>query len=185
MGMDLTSQHAENLYRNLSGFNLELDKVVRDGNCFFKSVARQISAYLKGDNRQTEEHFRSLGIGKCEEETTAKLRHLFVNKVTENITDYENWMTAGSNNLETVAKFKESGFLPVKWVTFVQVPLPNSCGSQSLLLQLFQVRQPSHFYLTSSQLTHPCILYMITPHLGTTMLRKVDKNIPVFSLDVA
>lgn len=52
MGMDLTSQHAENLYRNLSGFNLELDKVVRDGNCFFKSVARQISAYLKGDNRQ-------------------------------------------------------------------------------------------------------------------------------------
>ena len=32
MGMNLTSQHAENWYRNLSGFYLELDKVVRDGN---------------------------------------------------------------------------------------------------------------------------------------------------------
>ena len=112
--MDLTSQHAENLHRNLSGFNLELDKVRRDGNCFLKSVARQIPTYLKGDNRRTEEHFRSLGIGECEEENTAQLRKLFVNEVTENISDYENWMTAGSNNLETVAKFKESGFLPVK-----------------------------------------------------------------------
>ena len=45
MGMDLTSQHAENLHRNLSGFNLELDKVLRDGNCFFRSVARQIPTY--------------------------------------------------------------------------------------------------------------------------------------------
>ena len=110
IGMDLTSQHAENLHRNLSGFNLELDKVRRDGNCFFKSVARQIPTYLKGDNRRTEEHFRSLGIGEWEEENTVQLRKLFVNEVTENISDYENWMTAGSNNLETVAKFKESGF---------------------------------------------------------------------------
>lgn len=45
IGMDLTSQHAENLHRNLSGFHLELDKVARDDNCFFKSVARQIPAY--------------------------------------------------------------------------------------------------------------------------------------------
>ena len=36
LGMDLTSQHAEKLHRNLSGFNLELDKAIRDGNCFFK-----------------------------------------------------------------------------------------------------------------------------------------------------
>ena len=110
MGMDLTSQHALNLYRNLSSFNLELDNVVRDGNCFSKSVARQISTYLKGDNRRTEEHLKTIGIGKCEEENTAKLQQLFVKEVTENISDYENWMTAGSNNLDTVAKFKECGF---------------------------------------------------------------------------
>ena len=74
MGMDLTSQQAENLHRNLSGFNLKLDKVIRDGNFFFKSVARQIPTYLKGENRRTEEHFRSLGIGEHGEGNTAKLR---------------------------------------------------------------------------------------------------------------
>ena len=47
MGMDLTSQHAENLHRNLSGFNLELNKVIMHANSIFlKSVARQISKYL-------------------------------------------------------------------------------------------------------------------------------------------
>lgn len=47
MGMDLTSHHAENLHRNLSGFNLELNKVILHANSIFlKSVARQISKYL-------------------------------------------------------------------------------------------------------------------------------------------
>ena len=73
IGMDLTSQHAENMHRNLSGFNLELDEVIRDGNCFFKSVARQMPTYLTGDSIQTAEHFRAISIGKCEEENTAKL----------------------------------------------------------------------------------------------------------------
>ena len=33
---DLTAQHMDNLIRNLSGFNLEVDKIERDGNCFFR-----------------------------------------------------------------------------------------------------------------------------------------------------
>ena len=175
MGMDLTSQHAENLHRNLSGFNLELDKVLRDGNCFFKSVARQIPTYLKGGNRLTEEHFRSLGIGKCEEENTAKLRQLFVNEVTENISDDENWLTAGSNNLETVAKFKESVFfasevgdlcasataklLRIPIIVVAAFPTPPTIP---FLPDIFSTDTPMY------------ILHMITPGLGTTMLRKVS-----------
>ncbi|CAH3166877.1 unnamed protein product [Pocillopora meandrina] len=34
---NLTAQHMDNLIRNLSGFNLEVDKIERDGNCFFQS----------------------------------------------------------------------------------------------------------------------------------------------------
>lgn len=110
MGMDMTSQHAENLKRNLSGLNLELDKVAGDGNCYFRAVVRHLPKYLTGNKEQLEQHCLSLGFGKNEEENTAKLRQLFVNEVTEHIGDYESWMTAGINNLEMVSKFSQSGF---------------------------------------------------------------------------
>ena len=46
MGIDLTPQHSDNLARNLAGLNLTVDKVIRDGNCFFRAVARQLGKYL-------------------------------------------------------------------------------------------------------------------------------------------
>ena len=41
--LDLITQHMENLIRNLSGFNLEVDKIERDGNCFFSEQASHSS----------------------------------------------------------------------------------------------------------------------------------------------
>ena len=35
--LDLTAQHMDYLMRNLSGFNLEVDKIAKNGNCFFQS----------------------------------------------------------------------------------------------------------------------------------------------------
>ena len=35
LGLDLTAQHRDNLVRNLSGLNLEVARIERDGNCFF------------------------------------------------------------------------------------------------------------------------------------------------------
>lgn len=110
MGMDMTSQHAENLQRNLSGLNLELDKVAEDGNCYFRAVVRQLPKYLTGNKEPLEQHCLSLGFGKNKEENTAKLRQLFVKEVTEHISYYKSWMTAGINNLEMVSKFNQSGF---------------------------------------------------------------------------
>ena len=174
IGMDLTSQHAENLHRNLSGFNLELDEVIRDGNCFFKAVARQIPTYLTGNSIRTAEHLRAIGIGKCEEENTAKLRQLFVNEVTENINVYENWMTAGSNNLETVAKFKESVFfasevgdlcasataklwrIPIIIVTALPTPptipfLPDIFSSDTPIYIAYDHSGPGHYDATKGK----------------------------------
>ena len=37
--LDLTAQHMDNLMRNLSGFNLEVDKIAKNGNCFFRALS--------------------------------------------------------------------------------------------------------------------------------------------------
>lgn len=174
MGVDLTFQRAENLHRNLSGFNLELDKVSKDGNCFFRAVAKQLPKYSSGNKTQAEEHCRSLGIGNCEEENTAKLRQLFVNEVTENINEYENWMTASPNNLETVAKFKESGFfasevgdlcasatakllrIPIIVVTALPTPptipfLPNVFATDTPIYVAYDHSGPGHYDATKGR----------------------------------
>ena len=43
--LDLTAQHMDNLIGNLSGFILKVDKIERDGNCFFRAVASQLDRY--------------------------------------------------------------------------------------------------------------------------------------------
>lgn len=68
MGIDLTPQHSDNLARNLAGLNLTVDKVIRDGNCFFRAVARQLGKYLILHSEQMKGHYTSLGLGKSEKE---------------------------------------------------------------------------------------------------------------------
>ena len=62
--LDLTAQHMDNLIRNLSGFNLEVDKIERDGNCFFRAVASQLNRHLREYREHIEEHCTSLGLEK-------------------------------------------------------------------------------------------------------------------------
>ena len=38
--LDLTAQHMDNLMRNLSGFNLEVDKIAKNGNFFSEQLPR-------------------------------------------------------------------------------------------------------------------------------------------------
>ena len=110
IGLDLTDQRNDNLERNLSGFNLVLDKCARDGNCFFTAVSRQLRKHLNFFRDQLEDHCTLLGIGaESEEEDSRILRKLFVKEVLENIDDYKNWMTS-SNYLEEVKKFYQDDY---------------------------------------------------------------------------
>ena len=109
IGLDLTNQHSDNLKRNLSSLSLGLDEVARDGNCFFRAVARQLGKHLLLYREQIEAHCTLLGLGRSEEEDTGKLRKLFIKEVSENIDDYKDWMT-GNNHLEEIDKFNQDGY---------------------------------------------------------------------------
>ena len=98
--LDLTAQHMDNLIRNLSGFNLEVDKIERDGNCFFKAVASQLNRHSREYREHIEDHCTSLGFGISEVFDTRRLRELFVKKS----------LTTSVNGLEDVYKFSQDGF---------------------------------------------------------------------------
>ncbi|CAH3165856.1 unnamed protein product [Pocillopora meandrina] len=108
--LDLTAQHMDNLKRNLSGFNLEVDKIERDGNCFFRAVASQLNRHLREYKEHIEGHCASLGLGISEAFDTRRLRELFVKEVSDNIEEHRDWMTTGVNGLEKVYKFSQDGF---------------------------------------------------------------------------
>ena len=100
--LDLTTQHMDNLIRNLSGFNVEVDKIERDGNYFFRAVASQdsqLNRHLREYREDIEEHCTSLGLGNNEAFDTRRLRELFVKEVSNNIEEYKDWMTTDVNGL--------------------------------------------------------------------------------------
>ena len=112
MGVGLTSQlHTrDNLMRNLSSHNLVVDEVVGDGNCFFRAVARQLCKHITRYKETVGEHCTSLGLGRCEEEDTGKLRQLFVMELRGNIDEYKKCMTSGSDMLKEIGKFEVNGY---------------------------------------------------------------------------
>lgn len=97
MELNLTPQHKDNLLRNLTGFNLQLDPINKDGNCFFRATARQLQKHLQRSDLQNLQHISSLGLGINEERDTENLRLLFVREVTENLDEYREWMSCSSN----------------------------------------------------------------------------------------
>ena len=76
--LDLTAM--DNLIGNLSGFNLEVDKIERDGHCFFRAVASQLNRHSREYREHIEEHCTSLGLGISEAFDTRRLRELFMKK---------------------------------------------------------------------------------------------------------
>ncbi|CAH3165526.1 unnamed protein product [Porites lobata] len=108
MELNLTPQHKDNLLRNLTGFNLQLDPINKDGNCFFRATARQLKKHLQRSDLQNLQHISSLGIGINEERDTENLRLLFVREVTENLDEYREWMSC-SSNVREIERFKTDG----------------------------------------------------------------------------
>ena len=76
--LDLTAM--DNLIGNLSGFNLEVDKIERDGHCFFRAVASQLNRHSRECREHIEKHCISLGLGISEAFDTRRLRELFMKK---------------------------------------------------------------------------------------------------------
>ena len=70
------------LNRNLAAFDLEIEGVIGDGDCAFRSLAKQIVKVSTGDIK-FREHVESLGLLKSEDEDTYQLRQLFVDKLEE------------------------------------------------------------------------------------------------------
>ena len=108
MELNLTPQHKDNLLRNLTGFNLQLDPINKDGNCFFRATARQLQKHLQRSDLQNLQHISSLGLGINEERDTENLRLLFVHEVTENLDEYREWMSC-SSNVREIERFKTDG----------------------------------------------------------------------------
>ena len=108
MELNLTPQHKDNLLRNLTGFNLQLDPINKDGNCFFRATARQLQKHLQRSDLQNLQRISSLGLGINEERDTENLRLLFVREVTENLDEYREWMSC-SSNVREIERFKTDG----------------------------------------------------------------------------
>lgn len=103
MRFDSSGLHLENLQRNLSGFNLEIDHTAGDGDCFFRSTVKQLHKLLKVCP-QIQAHISSLGLGEVEDQDTARLRKLFVGEMKENLDEYKDWII-GSNLQEEIEQF--------------------------------------------------------------------------------
>ena len=71
------------LNRNLATFGLEIETVIGDGDCAFRSLAKQI-ARISREDEKFREHLKSLGLLKSEDELdTFQLRQLFADKIAE------------------------------------------------------------------------------------------------------
>lgn len=57
------------LKRNLAAFDLEIDVVIGDGDCAFRSLAKQIVRHSE-ENETFKEHLKSLNLLKTEDEDT-------------------------------------------------------------------------------------------------------------------
>ena len=68
--LELTDQHRDNMMQNLSGLNLVVDEVDRDGDCFFRAIARQLYKHLRLNKEQIQHHCSLLGLGKDETSDT-------------------------------------------------------------------------------------------------------------------
>ena len=68
------------LQRNLATFGLEIEEVVGDGDCAFRSLEKQIHKLSAGDTL-FKEHLESISLLKNEVEDTYHLRQLFVDEV--------------------------------------------------------------------------------------------------------
>jgi len=76
--------HNSLLIRNLSSFNFEIDPVVGDGDCAFRSIIKQMRKTLEWNdaNGKLTDHLKDMGLaGAAIDDDVFTLRQLFVNNV--------------------------------------------------------------------------------------------------------
>lgn len=106
-------EHDRKIDNILSSWTMTRERVARDGDCFFRSIARNLCR-MRDYGELTEEaisHFKEIEIlSMCEEELTAKLRMLTVKEWQGNRrVHYEHFLTKDHYDTE-VEKFKVSGY---------------------------------------------------------------------------
>jgi len=70
------------LKRNLAAFGLDIEAVIGDGDCAFRSLAKQI-VRLSEENDSFKEHLRSLNLLNTKDEDTFQLSQLFADQIAE------------------------------------------------------------------------------------------------------
>lgn len=156
--LSLTTQHEDNMTRNLSGYDLKVDPIKTDGNCFFRATSRQLQKHLvQGLELLSCQHISSLGLGINEERDTENLRFLFVCEVTEKIDEY-NQSGQPATNLQRKLNFlKMMVILLVNLATSVQRPVQICSAAQLFSSQPYQLSLPFCSYQNISSL-----LYLFT-----------------------
>ena len=99
------------LNRNLAVFGLEIETVIGDGDCAFRSLTKQIARISRKDEK-FKEHLKSLGLLKSEDEDTFQLRQLFADKIAEGDEELLAFLPLEDNDRDIQAKaneFRSSG----------------------------------------------------------------------------
>ena len=94
------------LNRNLAAFGLDIETVIGDGDCAFRSLTKQINRISREDEK-FKEHLKSLGLLKSEEEDTFQLRQLFADKIAEGDEELLAFLTLEDNDGDIQAKANE------------------------------------------------------------------------------
>lgn len=94
------------LKRNLAAFGLEIEAVIGDGDCAFRSLVKQI-VRLSGENESFKEHLKSLNLLKTEDEDTFQLRQLFADKIAEGDDELLAFLPFENNDGDIEAKVNE------------------------------------------------------------------------------
>ena len=92
--------------RNLAAFGLEIETVIGDGNCAFRSLTKQINRISREDEK-FKGHLKSLGLLKSEDEDTFQLRQLFADKIAEGDEELLAFLMLEDNDGDIQAKANE------------------------------------------------------------------------------
>ena len=172
--LDLTAQHMDYLMRNLSGFNLEVDKIAKNGNCFFRAVTSRLSKHLRGYREHIEEHCTSLGLVK--HSTHADLGSCLWEKPLITLKSTKTGWQPALMSKRKFTNLAKTNFLQMKLVIYAREQQLNSWKFQLWLLPLSLQPLWCHSYHTSSLLPHPSTLHVIILGPATMMLQKILNN---------
>ena len=128
--LSLTTRHEDNMTRYLSGHDLKVDPIKKDGNCFFRATARQLQKHLvQGLELLSRQHISSLGLGINEERDTENLGFSSFAKSQKTSMSTESGQPA--TNLQRKLNFlKMTVILLVNLATSVQRPVQICSASQ-------------------------------------------------------